>query len=110
MGSHGPLTISTLTLDDVRCPIAVLHTVVKRSTTLKTQEGERPNSLPRHKSQLAIGDNFIGFSALCVSHDFLLEHTIQTLDVSECSMSHKLFAVVHERLLFATSDVCMCEH
>lgn len=98
----------TLTLDDdVRCPIAVFHTVVERSTTF-IYTGKAKDQilfLVTNPSLLAIGDNFIGFSASCVSHDFLLKHFLQTLDVSERSMSHKLFGYFLQRLMFG-----VCEH
>ena len=35
---------------------------------------ERPGYLPHHKTWLAIGDNFIGLSSSCGSHNFLQEH------------------------------------
>ena len=57
--------------------------VLKRLKTLGIQYDERPSYLPCHKSRLAIGDSFIGFSSSCVSHDFLPGYFTQTVDVSK---------------------------
>ena len=59
------------------------------NTESQTHQNERLGHLPCHISQLAIGDNVIGSSSLCASHDFLPEHCTWTLGVSECSTSEK---------------------
>lgn len=38
-----------------------------------------------------IGDNFIGFSSLCLSHELLPKHFARTLDILECGMSQFYF-------------------
>ena len=71
---------------NIWCPIAVFFTVVECFKKFDSSQNTirwKPSYLLCHKSGLAIGDNLIGFSCSCVSHDFWLEHFTQMLYVLE---------------------------
>ena len=76
----------------VRHTIKAFYTVVEWFADSQNTFNERPTYLPRHKSQLAIGDNFIGFSSSWLSTGTLYPHIgdFRTVDVEHfCTQTQK---------------------
>ena len=66
------------TTENVHCLIVLFYIVIEHFGIFGDFQNKirqkRPSCHPCHKSPLAIGDNFIGFSFLCVSNDSQPKH------------------------------------